>query len=156
MAKACTDLRYSLTGAFRSALAEENDTEILGGLDKSPGLLEADRRRRLHGQLMAVAMEAPEDDEDIAPSFSALATAGAIVNSLPAWVEEPEIDADGRGGVMFEWYRNPTSVAVVTTDGATVTWAALSGSTVARSSGSDFFVDTLPEEPLRILRRQRA
>lgn len=155
MARASADLGFFLAHDEGSTADSAGLMEIFGGMDASPGILEAERKYRLQDQLQQIEDAQPQDYDEVPATDAAIAAAHKIVGSLPAWVAEPEIEIDGRGGVSFEWYRSPTTVTVITTDGPILHWAALSGNTMARSSGSTFSSGGLPDEPLRILRRQR-
>lgn len=155
MARAIADLGFFKSRDEGSYADSTGLMEIWGGADSSPGILETGRRQKLITQLLDVANSEPEEPNEKPATIAAINAAYEIARTLPSWVPVPEIEADGRGGVSFEWYRSPTNVTVVTTNGPTLHWAALSGSTMARSSGSDYSSGGLPNEPLRVIRRQQ-
>lgn len=154
MAEAALNLRFSRMPPSRDAVTAPDDPlHSFGGLDRSPPLFESDRYTRLITQLVSVSGAIDADGEE-PPTPAAVWAANQIIDSLPRWADEPEIDIDGRGGITFEWYRDPTDVIVVTAEGPIIRWAALRGSAVARTSGSAFFTGDLPEDCLRLILRQ--
>jgi hypothetical protein len=88
-------------------------------------------------------------DAALQVSDSARVAARAVLN-LVASFSSPEIGVEAQE-ITLEWYKDRHHVAVVSVDGASITWAAMAGSANPKK-GKLPFNNQLPQEALEAIR----
>ena len=73
------------------------------------------------------SLENWDDEGARAVSPQAVDAAIQLATAFHSWWPMPEVSAERNGGIAFEWYRDSAHLAVLTTDGISLRWAAALG-----------------------------
>ncbi len=121
-------------------------------LTPPPSYQEAQARAALEGAYAEASTDNWDGYGARAVTYGVKLRAEEFLDALPAGVPRPVIAADPDGEVAFEWYVAPRQVFSVSVgDGYGVAYAGLFG--VNKTHGTEYFMDELPAEVMKNLRR---
>jgi hypothetical protein len=160
MTQACLMLRNQ---TYSDAYASEGVSQAAEDLSRNPrqaafadnSVTIGHRYNQLFQQIVDARATADHDDWDgngaIAVSKSAVDAAIVLSTALPQSLPVPTVQPETTGEITFEWYKDPTHVAVVAVDGQFVRWSALAGPDAPRS-GAEPYLKLLPVSALDVVR----